>query len=331
MSNLRIDAISLTRELAQFKGDSLTSLFDSSDPQRSGDSMGAASEFDSLFNVLINKPLNGGGAPGILSDALGSQRKPSNALDLLTTQMDAIAASTPTTPTALDSLRPFSHPGQNMITVMNRVEVSFKAQFAQLSEMRKSLLDGQDAAQALGELDAQSSNADIKAALDHFVAVYNDGVNRFAPDVGRGGVLEGSPEAIRARFATMRDINHILTGSEFGLKGGLATLGISADPRTGLATVDHQKLDAELALHRGRNLNAINDFADAYSGTVDSIDAPGHAHGRQLDNLNRAVNWIRDNRAAVEKEFGPGAAATPDEAFANAAARYDAMAKLGKT
>src|SRR4051812_33061038 len=41
--------------------------------------------------------------------------------------------ATPTTPTGLDASRPFSLLGQNVMTVINRVEVTFKAQFSELS------------------------------------------------------------------------------------------------------------------------------------------------------------------------------------------------------
>ena len=47
-----------------------------------------------------------------------------------------------------------------------------------------------------------------------------------------------------------------------------------------------------------------------------------------MANLDRAVHWIDANKDDVQKEFGTGAAATPDEAFAKAAAQYDEMAKL---
>jgi hypothetical protein len=47
-----------------------------------------------------------------------------------------------------------------------------------------------------------------------------------------------------------------------------------------------------------------------------------------MANLDRAAHWIDANKAAAQNEFGPGAAATPNEAFAKAAAQYDAMAYL---
>ncbi len=236
--------------------------------------------------------------------------------------------ATPTTPTGLDASQPFSQPGQNVVTVLNRVEVSFKAQYAELGALKDSLSVQQTAAQAVGALDAGAANADIKTALANFVASYNAGVNRFAPDVAPGGILEGSHEAARARFATERDISYILTGNEVGVKGGLASLGIHTDPKTGLASINEAELDASLAKNKAIDIVALKDFAAAFTSTVATINATDHAQQRQLANLDRAVHWIEDNKADVQKEFGPGAAATPDPVFAKAAARYDDIAKL---
>lgn len=268
-----------------------------------------------------------------LLDALtGNTPQFANVLDQFSASLRMTSLPTSTTPTGLDASQSFSQPGQNMVTVLNRVEVTFKAQYAELGEMRTSLVHEQNAAKQLATLTAQTPDAGIKAALADFVTSYNAGVARFAPDVAQGGVLEGSWEAARARFATERDIDYILNGSEVGLKGGLAALGISTDPGTGLASVDQAQLDAALAKNKGNVAAALGAFGTTFSATVDSLNAKGHAQLRQLDNLDRAVHWIDANKADVQKEFGPGAAATPNDAFAKAAARYDAMAQLiGKT
>jgi hypothetical protein len=292
-----VDLSSLSATLAQFKGQAMSTLFEPVTP---------------TWNAV----------PLVPTAAFGS------VLDQVSASLRLTNLPTSTTPTGLDASQSFSRPGQNMVTVLNRVEVSFKAQFSELGEMRKSLIGEQDAARKLSALGAQSPPADITLALDAFVASHNAGVKRFAPAVAKGGILEGSWAAARARFVTERDINYILNGSELGLKGGLAALGISADPTSGLASIDHAQLDAALAKDKGAAVSAITAFAGTFVSTVDYLNAPDHAQLRQMGNLERAVHWIDANRAAVQKEFGPGQAATPDEAFAKAAARYDDMAQL---
>ncbi len=289
------DLSHIRAQLALFKGQS---LFDTPTTNWEFDPLGRAAG-DARFGTLVDQ----------FSAALRSDTLP-----------------TSTTPTALDALGGFSRPGQNMVTVLNRVEVTFKAQFSELGEMRHSLVTEQAAAKQLARLDANSSAADIKGALAHFVNTYNAGVNRFAPALDRGGVLEGSWEAQRARFATRRDIDYILNGADKGIKGDLAKLGITTDPGTGLAAIDEGKLDAALAANKAHVAASSSAFADTFITTVDFLNAKGHSQQRQMANLERAVHWIDDNREAVQKEFGPGAAATPNEAFAKAAALYDAMA-----
>ncbi|MEC5162593.1 MULTISPECIES: flagellar filament capping protein FliD [unclassified Janthinobacterium] len=321
MSISPVNLRNLPSSLTQFKGRTLASLFDRNAPAlSSGNPAGAFA--DTRFLNRTGNALLDAGPPLSSSASFGS------VLDQFSASMRAAELPTSTKPTGLDSSRPFSQPGQNVVTVLNRVEVSFKAQFSELGEMRKSLAQQQDAAHKLTVLDAESSSADIKVALDNFVASYNAGVKRFAPDIAAGGVLEGSWEAARARFATERDINNFLNGAEAGLKGGLAALGISTDPNTGLASIDDAKLDNALAHDKGVVAAAVNDFATNFVATVADLNATDHAQVRQMANLDRAVHWIDANKAAVQKEFGPGAAATPDDAFAKAAARYEQMARL---
>lgn len=308
-----LSRLSLT--LAQFKAPQA--------PLWSSGPLAGASGDTSFFNRVDS----------LAADPLANGPDFSKLLGQFSASLHMTSLPTPTTPTGLDAARSFSTPGQNMVTVLNRVEVTFKAQFAELGAMRSSLVEEHDAAHKLTALDAHaSSGAEIKTALADFVASYNAGVERYAPDVAAGGILEGSWEAERARFATERDIGYILNGSEIGLKGGLAALGVSTDPKTGLATLDQAQLDSALAANKGNVVAALGAFGATFATTIDTLNAKDHAQQRQMANLDRAVHWIADNKADVQKEFGPGAAATPDAAFAKAAARYDAMAQLvGKT
>lgn len=311
-----LDLSHLSASLAQFKGQSLSALFDRTA------SVGPSGR---SANVLLDSPF-APAAPG----GTGASPAFSSVLAQFKASLLPAALPTSTTPTALDAAGSFSKPGQNMVTVLNRVEVTFKAQYAELGEMRKSLVQAQEAAQKLNGLNLQSTAPQLKDALDAFVANYNQGVARFAPAVDKGGVLEGSWEAARARFATERDISYIMNGSEIGLKGGLAALGIRTDPATKLASIDHAQLDRALAKNKDNVVGAITSFATTFVATVGCLNAPGHAQGRQMANLDRAVHWIHDNRASVQKEFGPGAAATPNAAFAKAAALYDSMGSRGQ-
>ncbi len=324
---MSIDLSHLSSQLALIKSQSVTSLFDKPTSVWEFDPLGRAAG-DARFSNGLGNALFDRGARTDAANPLAGIPAFSNLMDQFSASLRLDALPTSSTPTALDAAGGFSRPGQNMVTVLNRVEVTFKAQFSELGEMRKSLVAEQAAAKRLAGLDDASTSADIKAELAHFVDTYNAGVNRFAPAVDKGGILEGSWEAGRARFATERDISYILNGSEVGIKGDLAQLGITTDPKTGLASIDNARLDGALAKDRGHVVASVTAFANTFVTTVDYLNAKGHSQQRQMANLDRAVHWIKDNKTAVQKEFGPGAAATPNAAFAKAAAQYDQMATV---
>ena len=327
---MSLDLSKLSSQLALFKAQSVTSLFDKATFVWEFDPLGRAAG-DARFANGLGSALFDRSATANEANSLAGIPAFGNLMDQFSASLRLAELPTSTTPTARDAAGGFSRPGQNMVTVLNRLEVTFKAQFSELGEMRKSLVAEQAAAKRLATLDGASTSADVKAELAHFVETYNAGVNRFAPAMDKGGILEGSWEAARARFATQRDISYILNGSEVGIKGDLAQLGISTDPKTGTASIDDAKLEGALAKDRGHVVASITAFANTFVTTVDFLNAKGHAQQRQMANLDRAVHWIGDNKTAVQKEFGAGAAATPNAAFAKAAANYDEMARRDPT
>jgi hypothetical protein len=98
-----INTSSLAMNIAQFKGQALSSLL----------SPGDALNIDQTFNSILEKYSSTLSLPGL---------------------------ATSTVPTGLDSSQPFSTPGQNMVTVLNRIEVSFKAQYSELDQLKSRLL-----------------------------------------------------------------------------------------------------------------------------------------------------------------------------------------------
>ena len=279
-------------DFAQFKSQTLSSLF-SADPEDSA-STDLFGGMPSQASTLFEKYLGAAGIPGAAS---------------------AI-------PSAADVNSPFSAPGQNVMTILNRVDVSFKAQFSELSELKNRIAQQDDAAEALAGIDVRTPDAEILAKVKTFLDTYNAGVNRFAPSVAQGGVLEGSAEANRARFSLMRDINNPLIGAGAGVRDGLSSLGLSVDAATGLASLDEGAFTAALAGNKGATVQTVVDFAKSFDATADSLNAADSPQERQLANLDKAIDWIEENRADIQKEFGPGEAAKPTAAFSKAAAAY---------
>jgi flagellar capping protein FliD len=295
MSTSPLNASDLSLNVRQFKAQALQSLF-SSDSLNKNDILSPSSGANDIFESML------------------ATAKTTN-------------APTSTVPTGLDATQAFSRPGQNVVTIINRTDVSFKAQFSELSELKSTLAREGESAQQLASLDEKSSSAEIKSKLMEFIAAYNAGVNRFAPDVAQGGVLEASHEAERARFATRRDIADPLVGALDGLRGGMSALGVAVDPKTGLASIDETQLDNVLAQDTDNDVHTIVDFANRFAQTTAKLNSTGNAQDKQLTNLDRAIHWIADNRESIAQEFGPGAAAKPNNAFAKAAAAYVLIAK----
>jgi flagellar capping protein FliD len=295
MSTSPFNASALSLNVSQFKAQALQSLFSTDSSHKNG-LLSPTSGANDLFETML-----------AAAKMTSSQTSPASS--------------------ALDATQAFSLPGQNVSTIINRTDVSFKAQFSELSELKSTFAHEGESAQQLARLDEKSSSAEIKSKLMEFIATYNAGVNRFAPDVAQGGVLEASHEANRARFATRRDIADPLVGALDGLRGGMSALGVTVDPQTGLASVDETQLDKILAQDTDKDVHTIVDFATRFAQTTATLNSTGNAQDKQLANLDRAIHWIADNRASVAQEFGPGAAAKPNDAFAKAAAAYALITK----
>lgn len=81
----------------------------------------------------------------------------------------------------------------------------------------------------------------------------------------------------------------------------LAKLGITTDPKTGLAAIDGAMLDAALTRDHAHVVAAVTAFAGTFVTTVDFLNAKGHSQQRQMANLNRAVNWTTRTRMTWKK------------------------------
>jgi hypothetical protein len=82
-----------------------------------------------------------------------------------------------------------------MMSLINSQDSTYKAQFAELSEMEKAVAGMQQAGQTLGTTDVTMSNEAITAKLQEFAGKYNDWVNRFDGSVKANGVLAGTQAA----------------------------------------------------------------------------------------------------------------------------------------
>lgn len=215
----------------------------------------------------------------------------------------------------------------SMMTKINRWEVDFKAQYAELDAMSTALEHMEAAGGALSEIDAGDGNAAIIERLQAFIAEYNTWEDRFDDSIAQGGVLDDVQAAEVAMNALEQSLRSIFHGAAEGVRG-LGELGIEIDPVTKQASLDVGKLEATLASQREAAVAAIDAFSAHFARSADLLNAEDNFMPHALDNRSRAIQYIADNRAAWQQEFGTGTAAEPTGATAQALAAYNAAFNL---
>lgn len=209
-----------------------------------------------------------------------------------------------------------------MMTLINNCEALFKAQFAELSRMKSSVSHMQQVGQNLGGITVSADNGRIQAQLQGFVGEYNSWVQRFRPALQQGGLLAGTQAAQVSRYELEQSINNRFFGAGDGLNG-LGSLGITIDPATGLASLDAAKLGSQLSANKQGVVATVQEFGANFAKSANLLNSSGNFIERQIDNLDRAIHFIRDNRRSLQAEFGTGDEAKPTEQVAQALAEYN--------
>lgn len=209
-----------------------------------------------------------------------------------------------------------------MMTEINRRDVAYKAQYTELGEMRSYLPQEQEAARQLNALEGTDDNATIKTKLQDFAAKYNAWVDRFGPDVQKGGVLEGTQAAEVPLYELEQVVQNPFLGAMDGFRG-LKDLGISIDPQTDRMTLDTAKLDTALASNKQGVVNTLDNFSDNFASSAKLFASDGNFIGNRLANLGGAISYINSNVEAWRQEFGSGDGAKPKELVADALSAYN--------
>jgi len=209
-----------------------------------------------------------------------------------------------------------------MMSVINNADVTYKAQFSELSQLKSYVAQMADAGQSLGNIMPSTANDSIGSQLQGFVTQYNSWIERFEPDMQEGGVLAETQAAQASRFELSQSIANIFNGAKDGVHG-LKDLGITIDPNTSMAMLDAVKLDSILADNKQGAVNALQEFSANFAKSANLLNSGGNFIPRQLDNLGRAIHFIADNAESLRTEFGTGSAAKPSGQVAQALAAYN--------
>ena len=266
----------------------------------------------------------------ITSGVLGTSSSGSSAFDFLSSLNNAGNSSTP-----LATLPGLSATGRNlslfdpesaftMMSTINSLDVTYKAQFSQLSEMKAAVSEMKQAGQTLGDVvDSTSENAQITSQLQTFVSKYNEWVTEFQGTVKSDGLLAGTQAAEISLYELRQSIENRFNGAMDGFRG-LADLGLTIDPTTRLATLDASKLDAALASNKAGAVNTIDEFSANFAKSAGLLNSVSNFIPNRLANLDRVIDYISENKASLQTEFGLGAPAKISDKVAKALAAYNA-------
>lgn len=281
-------ASSLQLRLAELQAQSETGLFTSF--LGNGKSVSAGSPFDVLSN------LNGAASTSALAPGL-------SASGYNLSLFDPESAFT-------------------MMSVINTREVTYKAQFSELSAMKNAVSDLQDAAQTLGSVDSTQSDAEIKMQLQTFATAYNAWITRFDDTVKDGGLLAGTQAAEISLYELEQSVENIFNGAADGFHG-LADLGFTIDPATNLASLNASTFDSALATNRTGAINTIDSFSTNFAKSAELLTASNNFIPNRLANLDRVIDYLDENMSSLQTEFGLGNPAKRSAEVARALAAYN--------
>lgn len=213
-----------------------------------------------------------------------------------------------------------------MMSEVNNRDVNYKAQFSELSEMKSAVADMQQAGKALGDITASGDSVAIKSQLQAFANKYNDWVSRFESTVQSGGVLAGTQAAEVSLHELRQSVQNIFNGAKDGFHG-LKDLGFTIDPTTHRATLDTTKLDSALANNHTGVINTVSEFSQNFTKSAELLNSSNNFIPNRLANLDRVIDYIRDNKSSLQAEFGLGDVAKPSALVAKALEAYNKAAR----
>ena len=245
---------------------------------------------------------------------------------------DGASASSPSMMTKAAEIKGLSPTGRNpglfdpesaykMMSVINSNDISYKAQFSELSEMKTYVSQMQDAGRSLGDVSESTSNEALTSQLQHFVGQYNSWVQRFNPDMEQGGAMADAQAAQMSRYELDQSIKNPFNGAREGVHG-LADLGISIDPNTKLASFDTARLNSLLTNNRKGAINTVQEFSANFAKSAELLNSAGNFIPNRLNNLDKVIDYFAEHKSDLQQEFGTGDVARPSGEIAQALAAY---------
>ena len=277
--------------------------------------------FNSLLDVASGQASSGTSGIDWLTGASGASSAASDPLALFGSSSAGLSASGYN----MSLFDPQS--AYTMMSAINSRDVSYKAQYSELSAMQTAVSGLQDAGQTLSNVSGTQDNEAIKTQLQAFTEKYNDWIERFDATVKSGGVLAGTQAAEVSLYELEQSVENPFNGAAGGFRG-LADLGLTIDESSNLATLDTKVLDAALAGNKDGAVKTLQEFAVNFAKAAELLNSPNNFIPNRLDNLDRVIDYVADNRSSLQAEFGLGDAAKPSTEVAKALAAYGQIAAV---
>ena len=208
-----------------------------------------------------------------------------------------------------------------MMSVINANDVTYKAQFSELSAMKSAVSTVQQAGQTLSKVDESMDSRAIQTQLQAFADKYNEWIKGFDGTAKEGGLLAGTQAAEVSLYELEQSVENIFNGAKDGLHG-LRDLGLTIDQNTNLASVDTAKLESVLASNKTGAVHTLNEFGANFARSAELLNSANNFIPNQLGNLDRVIDYFADHKTALQQEFGLGDAPKPNAAVAKALAAY---------
>ncbi len=285
----------------------------------------AASLQAQSVNTLIGSVFNDGKTSTTFDFLTGSSGAQSASSDLMS--MFGLNASQGLSATGRNLSLFDPESAYTMMSDINTKDVTYKAQYSELSEMKTAVARMQQAGQTLGGVNESLDNETIKTQLQAFAGKYNEWITRFDGTVKSDGLLAGTQAAEISLYELEQSVENIFNGAKDGFHG-LRDLGFSIDPNTNLASLDTSKLDAALATNRSGAINTLTEFSTNFARSAELLNSTNNFIPNRLANLDRVIDYISDNKPSLQAEFGLGDPAKPSAQITKALATYNQIFRI---
>jgi hypothetical protein len=215
----------------------------------------------------------------------------------------------------------------NMMTAINARDVTYKAEFSEMSQMKSYLSTLRQEGQSLGNIDAAASNTDIQARLQSFADAYNGWITRFDKDLQPGGLLAGTYAAQVSQWELEQSIENFFNGAVGGMHG-MRDVGFTIDSISNLASVSDVQLNSILETNKAGAVLTMREFSTNFAKSVELLNSDANFISGRLNNLSRVIDYIGVNKPSLQAEFGLGDPATPSRQVAQALSSYSGIQGL---